>query len=401
MYPNIYSSKIFSVKTEITPIVPPPVPPDYFYMAFGTEWNDGQPKGRKYLSEYPVEEIAASTITSEETPVSRNISSVLRIPGTDTVLVGGCAYNTGAFPTQGGRVLKSIDLGETWTWTEEDPYIYGTQVRGLYSDPTSGNIYAVSNLPGVCNVLVSEDNGSTWSVLSSFDPAFTDNSAISSVYRHTNGDFYAGVFPGFAFVPTLQPAEIWKSINGTSWTKERTFTKAGNAQSLPETIDRYGVNRIKHFSISGMDGLVALGHIPTTETNFRLEYYVFGVGWFALPINNPTYTYGGIYDMIEDDNYFYLSGTIGSSGYIWQYTKTFTFVSMLEVYDSPLQIELVGEGVEKKLVFCGTKALGTVSFDESGIINSVDINPVDPDFDLFWENPYGSGYFVTNGFVRL
>jgi hypothetical protein len=394
--PGTLLSQIHSLYAKSTVVIES----EYNYMAFGTEWADGYPKGRSYTCDYPVTEMIPSTIEDSGTAVSRNISSVLKVPDTNIILVGGCRYDgNDAIPGEGGIILRSANLGESWSWTNKED-LYGSQVRSLCKDPTSGNVYAVTT--GVeCDVLVSTNDGVSWSLLSSFSPGFTNGDNISAVYRHTNGDYYVGVFPSAGLTPTLQVARIYKSTDGTTWVLDHSFNKFSN-QDLSTTSGYYGVNRIKYFT--DQNHILAFGAIRSTEIGVWIQVKDMSADtWSSVQLNDTGSSFGWVYDIIENDDYYFISGMYNGLGMVWQYTKEFVFVASIITYDTGLQLDLRDTEDGEELVFCGALIIGTVSLDEDGELDSLNFDPMDPEFltnILLWENPYNVSSIV-NGFARL
>jgi hypothetical protein len=399
-----FSSKIFSARTKTSAVVPPVVPLNY--ISFGTEWADNYPKGKSYQTTVPPVAMEAAILGGESTPNSRNISSVLRIPETDIILVAGCRYDgSDAIPGNGGVILRSDDLGTTWVSTAQEMK-YGLQVRGLFYDETSGNVYCVSDLAGFanqCNLLVSADSGSTWTEVSHFDPGYADDDSAGAIYRHTNGDYYMGVFPSYMFFSAAdENAKIFKSTDGLTWIEDYEFNVPGKVPT-PTTKSYYGVNRIK---LINTDLLAAFGYTRTNEIGAWVHTKNLSTGIWDSPLQleGSEATWGIVYDIISDNSYYYISGSLDDIGRIWQYSKeTMTYVSHIDTGDSPMQLELSELSGEPVLVFCGQKIIGTISFNETGELSSLDYNPADlgiNDISNQWERPWVENVIV-NGFVNL
>ena len=132
---------------------------------------------------------------------------------------GKAWIGTGASPGGGGRVLRSLDYGETWTWAST-PVQHGTATSGITSlafrDATHGFAGGGDigpRAPQTVRVARTGDGGRTWSAMSS--PAFAGGIYGLSLVPGLSGALVA-VGPGGAAVSLNDGAE-WAPLDSAGY----------------------------------------------------------------------------------------------------------------------------------------------------------------------------------------
>ncbi len=229
--PGSIPSEIWTVNTDRIYSPNPPSLENLYFLAAGAELTGGPFNPTSFYSRVSVTDMTNDAKIWGATDPGGAADYIAARPAvvtsTGTVLVG-----QGEWGGNDAIVTRSTDYGKTWT--EVYRLDKGSYVQGITESLDGTKIYAGLSRNG--QIIVSEDDGQTWTPFSQLVPDFYGSGAkVTCFCELPNGDILIGAHGG-----AFDAAVVYRSSNnGATW----EYETEGDAFS-PLNYYWYGINRI-------------------------------------------------------------------------------------------------------------------------------------------------------------